>query len=441
MRKVTSPASRLLISGLIAGLAATFLTSSPAQAAPPPAPGNFTGFGFDACVAPSQKVMDAWNLRSPFTAIGIYISGNSRYCGDAYQPNLSATWVASNAANGWRFIPIHVGYQAPCFKNNPYSRVQKKKMSTTVSVARTQGVADADETIAALKKFGFGPGSVSYLDIEWYARTTACDNIVLEFADAWTERLHAAGYKSGLYSSGSAAIKAVDEARIAQRPGFTLPDHMWIAWTNKIANTDGGPYLSDAGWSNHQRIHQYENGVNVTYGGYTINIDRDFLDVGRGSVATAQILPCNVRLSFSSYPRLALGSRGAAVSALQCLLTQRGFPTAINGIFDTSTLKALQAFRASRGWSVKSTTTRPTWTALLSAGSRPRVLKQGSVGEPVWRLQRALVGAGLSLTINGKYDWQTVAAVKAYRRANDLTTYSTTESTVWGLLQRGRTAG
>ncbi len=63
---------------------------------------------------------------------------------------------------------------------------------------------------------------------------------------------------------------------------------MWIAWTNKVANTDGGPYLSDAGWANHQRIHQYENGVDVTYGGYKLNIDRNYLDVGKGSVATQE---------------------------------------------------------------------------------------------------------------------------------------------------------
>jgi hypothetical protein len=439
MRLVSSPTARKLLTVLTVGLAATLMTPTTAVAAPPPGPGNFTGYGFDACVAPSQTVMDAWNLKSPYSAIGIYISGNSRYCSDAYQPYLSNAWVAKNAANGWRFMPIHVGYQAPCFKNNPDSRVQKKKMSTTVSVARSQGTSDANEAIAALQKYGFGLGSVSYLDIEWYARTTACDNIVFEFADAWTERLHAAGYKSGLYSSGSAAIKAVDEARIAGRAGFTLPDHMWLAWTNKIANVAGGPYLSSTAWTHHQRIHQYENGVTVSYGGYKINIDKNVLDVGTGSVATKKVMPCGVNITFSSYPKLAQGSTGPAVSALQCLLTQRGFPTAVTGVFGSSTRKALEAYRAYRHWSFKSVTTRPLWVSMLSAGSRPRVLKRGSIGEPVWRLQRALVAGGMTLTINGVYDAKTVTAVKAYRTANGLTDYSTTEATVWGLLQRGKT--
>ena len=440
MRLVSSPTARKLLTVLSVSLAAILMTPTTAVAADPPAPGNFTGYGFDACVAPKQSVMDAWNLTSPYTAIGIYISGNSRYCSDKDQPNLSKAWVAKNAANGWRFIPIHVGYQAPCFKNNPKSKVQKKKMSTKVSTARTQGTADADETIAALKKYGFGPGSVSYLDIEWYSRTKACDNIVFEFADAWTERLHDAGYTSGLYSSGSAAIRAVDEARAAKRPDFDLPDHMWIAWTNKIANTAGGPYLSDAGWTKHQRIHQYENGVNVSYGGSTINIDKNYLDVGTGSVAVKDPRPCDVRMTFPSYPTLSLGSKGDAVMALQCLLTQRGFPTKINGTFDASTRTALEKYRASRKWVKKSSTTKNLWTALLSQGSNPRVLKQGSVGESVWRLQRALTAAGLKVTANGVYDAKTVSAVKAYRKANKLTEYSTTEASIWALLLNGKIA-
>ena len=136
--RVSSPtrAPRIgVVVGTIAALAASLLMPATAWAADPKAPGDFTGYGFDACVAPNQKTMDAWNLRSPYSAVGIYISGHSRYCGDRYQPNLSASWVDENASRGWRFIPIHVGYQSPCFKNNPSSRVQKKKMSSDVSTA------------------------------------------------------------------------------------------------------------------------------------------------------------------------------------------------------------------------------------------------------------------------------------------------------------------
>ena len=106
--RVPSP-TRASAAGIIAGVVVALVVPTSASAADPQAPGDFTGYGFDACVAPNQKIMDSWNLRSPYTAIGIYISGSSRYCGDKYQPNLSKSWVEKNASNGWRFIPIHVG--------------------------------------------------------------------------------------------------------------------------------------------------------------------------------------------------------------------------------------------------------------------------------------------------------------------------------------------
>ncbi|MCW2750050.1 MAG: hypothetical protein JWR83_1160 [Aeromicrobium sp.] len=440
MRPASSPAARLFVAGVLTALTAPFLAAIPASAATPAAPGSFTGYGFDACVAPSQTVMDAWNQRSPYSAIGIYISGDSRYCGDKDQPNLSKAWVAKNASNGWRFIPIHVGRQAPCFKNNPNSKVQKYHMSKVVATARSQARIEGAEAVAALKKYGFGSGSTTYLDLEWYARTTACDNIVLEFTDAWTEYLHTKGYKSGVYSSGSAAIKAIDEARQAARKNYTLPDNLWIAWTNKQANTDGGAYLSDVGWANHQRIHQYDNGVDLTYGGHKLNIDRDFLDVGRGSVATKELLPCKVKLSFASYPTLKLGATGPEVAALQCLLHEQGLKGSVTDTFGTGTAAAIDAFRKKLGWAAAGHTTKQTWTALLSAGSTPHVLKRGSVGDPVWRLQRALVAAGEKITITGLYNPKTASAVQDYRDANGLARYVTTESTVWGLLHTGKIA-
>ena len=435
--RVPSP-TRASLAGVVAGVVVALVVPSSAAAADPQAPGNFTGYGFDACVAPSQKVMDAWNLRSPYSAIGIYISGNSRYCGDAYQPNLSESWVETNASNGWRFIPIHVGYQSPCFQNNSSSRVQKKRMSSTVSTARSQAASDAAEGIAALKKYGFGSGDVHYLDLEWYARTTTCDRAVLEFIDVWTEKLHDAGFKSGVYSSGSAAIAVLDSAKASGR-SMTYPDHLWIAWTNKVADTDAGPYLRDSLWDNHQRIHQYHNNVSASYGGHGVTIDKNFLDVGKGSVATTDPKPCDVAMSFSSYPRVQTGDTGSRVSALQCLLKELGYTVWVTGTFGSNTSKAVDAFRSSLGWGpTAGNTTNPTWTALLSAGSKPRVLKRGSVGSAVWRLQRALTAAGTSVTVNGVYNSKTVSAVKAYRSANGLSSYQTTESSVWSLLQRGK---
>src|SRR5690606_18348748 len=89
--------------------------AAPAHAAKPSSPKRFTGYAFDTCESPADRTMDAWNVASPFTVVGIYTSGNSRYCDDAKQPYLSPAWVQRQANRGWLFMPIHVGYQAPCF--------------------------------------------------------------------------------------------------------------------------------------------------------------------------------------------------------------------------------------------------------------------------------------------------------------------------------------
>jgi len=414
------------------------MTAAPASASTPQAPGNFTGYGFDACVAPTQKVMDAWNLKSPYSAIGIYVSGNSRYCGDKYQPNLSKAWVQKNADNGWRFMPIHVGYQAPCFKNNPNSRVQKKRMSTTTSTARSQATSDGKEVVAAAKKYGFGGGSVVYLDMEYYARAdTKCDAAVRQFIDAWNKQVVASGYKPGLYSSGSAAIRSIDLLRAKPPAGYTFPHHMWIAWTNKVANTDGGPYLSDSGWKNHQRIHQYWNGVDVKFGGHTINIDKNYLDVGKGSVASADPKPCGVTMTFKAYPSLYPGARRSEVSAAQCMLRELGYTAPLNGRMDAATSATVSKFKKDRGWPQDGKVTRREWVALLSTGSKPRVLKYGSVGASVWRLQRALVADRQILTINGKFGTSTENAIQKLRKFNNVAAAPTAESSVWALLTKG----
>lgn len=437
MRLPSSPV-RLAIGGLVAGLVTSVLLSSPARAATPQAPGGFTGHGFDTCVAPSQATMDTWNLTSPFSAVGIYVSGSSRYCGDAYQPNLTKQWVAQNARNGWRFLPIHVGRQAPCFVNNPSSRVQKTLMSRNVKTARQQARTEAKEAVTALKKYGFAKKSVSYLDIEYYTRTSSCDRIVLEFVDAWTEYLHAKGYKSGLYGSGSAVIQAVDEARRGGRKGFTKPDQVWLAWGNGKADTKGGPYLANSGWKK-QRLHQYQLDVTVSYGGASILIDKNFLDVGKGSKASKKPTPCGVTQTFSRYSTLKVGSKNKQVKAAECLLKRYGYLKSADQSYGTGTARAVDAFRATLGLPASGRVDHATWTALLSAGRNPRVLKQGSTGPSVWRLQHSLVAAGASLKATGVYDARTVRAVKAYRAARGLPGYTTAEASVWAELQRGQT--
>ena len=57
---------------------------------------------------------------------------------------------------------------------------------------------------------------------------------------------------------------------------------------------------------------QYNGGHNETYGGVTINIDRDWLDLGSGSTPGPSPTHCGgVRLSFRTLPDAARGRRPA----------------------------------------------------------------------------------------------------------------------------------
>ncbi|WP_286931028.1 MULTISPECIES: glycoside hydrolase domain-containing protein [Aeromicrobium] len=433
MRSRLVPIARRL--GVVLGLLlVASMLAAPAHAAKPSSPKRFGGYAFDTCVSPSNEVMDAWNVASPYTVVGIYTSGNSRYCDESKQPHLSPTWVQRQASRGWLFLPIHVGYQAPCFD----SKSSKKRMSYDLTRARAQARADADEAVRSAARYGFAKGNAVYLDIEWYDRTNArCSASVMTFIDAFVQRVHQRDYKVGLYSSASAAIQAVDEARHAKRSGFDFPDQMWFAWTNRKANTDGRPYLSHTFWRR-DRLHQYHNNVAVSYGGRKVTIDKNVLTVGGGSRAKKEQKVCGITPTLKRYRGLKAGSRGGDVKLLQCLLKRAGHQATVTGRWNARTTKAVNSYRASLGWKQTSSVSRPLWTALLSRGKTPIALKRGKVGEPVHRLQRTLRAAGHSVSVTGIYDARTAGAVRAYRKNVGLPGYQTADRRVWAALQAGR---
>ncbi|MEV0269942.1 glycoside hydrolase domain-containing protein [Hamadaea sp. NPDC050747] len=265
MRKVI--AAGAVLAALIAPSAAAPATAAVTVAAVAPQPGTYVGKGFDTCTAPSQSAMNAWKTSSPYGAVGIYISGSSRSCS---QPNLTATWVSNQVAKGWRLIPIELDYQAPCGTRTP-------KMSSDPATARSQGASRATSAVNAAKALGIPAGSAIYNDIEQYPTNASCRAAVLSYLSGWTLQLHALGYLSGMYSSGSSGV--LDVCNAYDDPQYTRLDHLWIAWWNGVANTAGGQYCPDTAYPNHQRLHQYSGDVTETWGGVTIKIDRNYLDV------------------------------------------------------------------------------------------------------------------------------------------------------------------
>lgn len=235
-----------------------------AKADPIVAPGTLNDKAFDQCTAQSQSTMDAWKA-SPYKAVGIYTSGVNRACG---QDLLTPEWVAAQYGNGWQFIIIHHGLEAPC--NPRYSEV----FSTDPATARQQGQEEAAAAIEAATGLGFGAGSAIYVDIEAYS---GCTDAVMAFVSGWAEGLKEGGWLSGMYSSGASGV--ADLCARYNDDQYVMPDHLWFAWWNGNADTDSGQYCSNDYFTDGRRIHQYSGDVTETHGGVTVAIDRNFMDV------------------------------------------------------------------------------------------------------------------------------------------------------------------
>ncbi|MEU7909231.1 glycoside hydrolase domain-containing protein [Actinoplanes sp. NPDC049118] len=127
------------------------------------------------------------------------------------------------------------------------------------------------------RSLGVAADSVLIYDMEAYrTEDTTCREGVLACMSAWTARLHDHGYLSGFYSSMSSGV--ADQVNAYNRAGYVRPDHLDFARWDQIATvTDTA--LPAGYWSPHRRVKQYRGGHDETWGGVTINIDNDYLDV------------------------------------------------------------------------------------------------------------------------------------------------------------------
>ncbi len=239
-------------------------------------PGVYTGLGFDVCSAPTTAQMSDWRS-SPYHAMGIYIGGTNSACS---QPNLTKRWVSTESARGWHLIPTYVGLQAP-------GACSCASISTTVSTARRQGASAAADAISDAAALGLGAGNPIYFDMEAYPTGGRNTPAVLAFLASWTAKLHAAGYISGVYSSGASGIH---DLNAKWGTSYSEPDDLWIAdWNGKHSTAD--PYVGSGAWSAHHRLHQYSGGSNETHGGVTLNIDGDYLDGATAAAGQTAVTP------------------------------------------------------------------------------------------------------------------------------------------------------
>lgn len=435
---------RLATAALVAALASATLTAAPAPAtaeeSAPTAraggsvkvPGSFTGYGFDTCDAPSQQVMDAWRLASPYAAVGIYIGGTNRLCDQA---ELDATWVRTQAKRGWHLLPIQVGPQSSCT-----DKEYDEELSTDRTVTERRGRAEASSAVATAKSLAIGKGSTLYYDMEDFDTTDdLCRRAVLGFLSGWTKQLHAAGYDSGVYSNIAAAIQALDYADYASHGSYAMPDDIWYAWENDRADAKVDDRVRQDSWDDHQRIHQYTLDVAKSHGGTALSVDLNWVDVGKGSIGSPTKKMCpGVDVDLKRYPTLRKGKRGDTVEAAQCLLRRQHLGHAqVTGRYDPATVKAVQQAQRKLDLKVTGKLDKRTWVALLSRGSRP-LLKVGSTGEPVRRVQRALVAAlGARLTVDGLVDKKTAKLVAKLQKREHLDVTGNVDGPTWERLSTG----
>jgi hypothetical protein len=234
--------------------------------------GLFTGSGFDSCAAPSASAMTNW-LASSYRAVGVYIGGANRACAQA---NLTPSWLTGIVAQGWHYFPLYPGLQSSC--------VQAPGDATiTTSQASSEGKAAADDAVTQAASLGIPAGTPLIYDMEAYG--PACNSQVTTFLSAWDSELTAKGYVSGVYESFTNI-----GALVAAADTMTEPQVIYYADWDDDATTSSS-YMPSGMWTDHQRLHQYQGSHLETFGGTTIDIDSDRLDVNLGDGAPAPAPP------------------------------------------------------------------------------------------------------------------------------------------------------
>jgi hypothetical protein len=440
----------VILAAVATAVAGLSVLGPPAQAANRVTPRHFTGYGFDQCITQSQEVMDAWLHSSPYLAVGVYIAGDNRACGDALQTELTSEWIATQLRNGWRVLPITLGPQAPCYQN-PKKKIRiSNDPDKDYAKARQQGRIEARDTVARARALGITGGSTLWYDIEAFdTGNEVCRESTLHFLSAWTRTLHNKNYVSGVYASAARGMNALDDARIQRPRHYAMPDQIWVAeWVPADAYrrppTDTPPslyssYLRNDGWLPGGRMRQYRGGHDETWGGVRINIDTNYLDLGRGTLPGRAGRTCmGHRVDFSSYRRLHFRSRGAQVKALQCLMKREGlYKRKLTYHYNKATVRAVRSYKRERDLGRNGATTTATWASLLSRGGSP-VVKIGSGGAAVRRVQRTVnATTDAALVVDGIFGPDTTRAVRTYQRQVGLRPTGVVAPDTWLRMQAG----
>jgi photosystem II stability/assembly factor-like uncharacterized protein len=254
---------------------------------------------FDKCWLPTVNQMQTWWDSSPYSVWNIYLGGIHFPCST---PELNPSWVQSVSQQGWRFILIWVGPQAPCSDF-------RYRFSSNWQDAYLEGITEAASALDAAEALGFTGEKIIYYDLEaFYGADSACRFASQKFIQGWTDWLQLQGVKAGAYGS------PCNSYMIDWASNDPPPDDVWIAhWLlpyqyRQNASTWNTACLSNSYWANHQRIRQYAGDHTENWGGVSMTIDSSVVDNGLVTISsTLNTIPFTL-----SSPKLVQPSSTAA---------------------------------------------------------------------------------------------------------------------------------
>jgi len=127
------------------------------------------------------------------------------------------------------------------------------------------------------------------------------------------------------------------------------------------------------------------------------------------------------------------------VLALQCLLTEQDiYHGKLNGKWNKATANAIQAWQTKVGMPVGDVWWRKNWMSLLSWGEQP-VLKYGSTGAEVRRLQRTLNASGVGdpVPVTGRFKSDTGLTLRAWQAEAGVEVSGVASRESWKALSAG----
>ena len=126
------------------------------------------------------------------------------------------------------------------------------------------------------------------------------------------------------------------------------------------------------------------------------------------------------------FPTQSIGNRGTDVRAIQYLLTARGYPVAVDGIFADTTKAAVVAWKTASGLTANGVVDDAAWAKLIVP------LKLGDAGPAVSAVQRELRSKRhLDVAVDGSYGATTRAAVRTFQRHAGITVTGTMNGSTW----------